>query len=143
MEKLLKNHFSAADLKTIKARLVEVDYPPGSELIKPGDNSKRQMSYLASGYVKITYPDPEYRMPVVVAVLGPGAVFGEEMVLLDEPSQCRVQSISAVRLFLLQRDQFERLKKHHTQVANRMLSYLLTLNLKRLGSCRERLVAVL
>ncbi|MBW2185742.1 MAG: cyclic nucleotide-binding domain-containing protein [Deltaproteobacteria bacterium] len=79
MTKYLKNHFSDTDQKTIKELLVEVEYPPHSELIKTGA-SVNQMLYLARGYVKVTCHNPEYHMPVVLAVLGPGATFGEEMV---------------------------------------------------------------
>jgi CRP-like cAMP-binding protein len=85
------------------------DVEAGEEVIVQGD--KGDFFYvIESGAAEVLRADPG-RKPVSVAVLGPGAGFGEEALLKGEPRNATVRMTEAGRVLKIGRDDFDRLLK--------------------------------
>ncbi|MBP9779375.1 cyclic nucleotide-binding domain-containing protein [Candidatus Gracilibacteria bacterium] len=90
----------------------------GDVIIKQGDASNGCAYYLVSGHVKIIQADNE------VALLGPGAFFGEIALITDELRTATVEAIDDIELQVFLKDDFLVLLKrsaHHEKLKAEIL----------------------
>lgn len=140
MPKGVINNFSPSELDLLKTLWNKEDFDSETDLFQADDPSCQRMFLIVSGYVKVLYSSPDFNMPVVVAILGPGASFGTEFVLSATPCHYTVQTVSKLRVLSMDRQNFEQLNTVQPIVANRLLRFLLQVNLERLHTSCERLV---
>jgi rhodanese-related sulfurtransferase len=89
--------------------MVPQDVAPGEAVIKQGD--KGDFFYvIATGRAKVLRSD-DGNAPVTLATLGPGAGFGEEALLKDEPRNATVRMPEGGRVLKLAKADFDRFLK--------------------------------
>ncbi len=90
---------SAAVIELAARRLVRLELPAGTAVIREGEAGDR-FYIVASGSLRVT------RSGAVLREMGPGDSFGEIALLRDVPRTATVVAISDVELFALDREQF-------------------------------------
>nr|WP_320049395.1 cyclic nucleotide-binding domain-containing protein [uncultured Desulfuromonas sp.] len=138
---LFSKHFSSSESQLLARRFKKTTFPAEEILWQEGSHVTGRMFLLSSGYVKLSSRRPEYRMPIVHAVIGPLSIFGEETLFLDEPSLYTVQCVSDIETLFMDRSAFDQLLYDQPRLANRFLQKLFSLSLHRQRATCKRMMA--
>lgn len=89
-------------------RMIPVKVEVGEEVIQQGDTGEHYF-FLESGEAEVWRTDPMTDETSMVAVLGPGSVFGEEALLLDGCRNASVRMLTQGRIWTLFKTDFDTL----------------------------------
>lgn len=89
-------------------RMIPVKFKAGDEVIQQGDTGEHYF-FLESGEAEVWRTDPMTDETSMVAVLGPGSVFGEEALLLDGCRNASVCMLTEGRVWTLLKTDFNTL----------------------------------
>jgi CRP/FNR family cyclic AMP-dependent transcriptional regulator len=104
-----------------------------------GDNAET-MFVVARGKVKIVVTSPDGK-DLILAVLGPGQVFGEMALLDSAPRSATVITETSVDLVVIHREEFQRLLGGAPRIAHRLLA-ILSQRLRRANAAMQSLAYV-
>ncbi len=102
--------------------LVEVDLSRGSSLFEEGDQGD-QLYFLISGKIKLGRRVPDGRENLL-AVLGPGEIFGEMALFDPSPRTATATAVSETRLVGLKHENLKELLQTRPEVAMQLLQAL-------------------
>jgi CRP/FNR family transcriptional regulator len=102
--------------------LVEVDLSRGSQLFEEGDQGD-QLYFLVSGKIKLGRRVPDGRENLL-AVLGPGEIFGEMALFDPSPRTATATAVSETRLVGLKHENLRELLQTRPEVAMQLLQAL-------------------
>lgn len=138
---LFDKHFSSSENRLLARRFKKTTFAADDVLWQEGSRIEGRMFLLSSGYVKLSSRRPDYRMPIVHAVIGPLSIFGEETLFLDEPSLYTAQCVSDIETLFIERSAFDQLLYDQPRLANRFLQKLFSLSLHRQRATCQRMMA--
>lgn len=138
---LFNKHFSSSENQLLARRFKKTTFAADEVLWQEGDSVEGRMFLLSSGYVKLSSRRPDYRMPIVHAVIGPVSVFGEETLFLREPSLYTAQCVSDIETLFMERTAFNQLLYDQPRLANRFMQKLFSLSLHRQRATYQRMMA--
>ena len=138
---LFNKHFSSSESQLLARRFKKTTYAADEVLWQEGDDVGGRMFLLSSGYVKLSTRRPDFRMPIVHAVIGPLSVFGEETLFLSEPSLYTAQCVSDIETLFMERNAFDQLLYDQPRLANRFMQKLFSLSLHRQRATCQRMMA--
>lgn len=123
---------SPVELQDVLGMALRLEVGAGERVITEGD-APDGMYIVASGAVRIVHR-PGARDEVELARLGPGDVFGEMALLLEEPRAASVVTQTPCVLLRLDRDGFAELLASEDRVANKIVLELARLACRRLNA---------
>ncbi|PLX94615.1 MAG: hypothetical protein C0620_05700 [Desulfuromonas sp.] len=138
---LFDKHFSSSENRLLARRFKKTTFAANDVLWQEGERVEGRMFLLCSGYVKLSSRRPDFRMPIVHAVIGPLSIFGEETLFLDEPSLLTAQCVSDIETLFMERCAFDQLLYDQPRLANRFLQKLFSLSLHRQRATCQRMMA--
>jgi len=138
---MFEKHFSTSESHLLARHFKKTTFAAEEILWQEGDTVERRMFLLSSGYVKLSSRRPDYRMPIVHAVIGPLSVFGEESLFLREPSLYTAQCVSDIEALFMERSAFDQLLHDQPRLANRFMQKLFSLSLHRQRATYQRMMA--
>jgi CRP-like cAMP-binding protein len=101
---------------------VEVVYPEGSEIVKPGDPST-SIYVVTQGSARMVLESPTStgKMSSVLRLLGPGDLFGLGPALDGRPYVAGLQSMTETRVLVVSRESFLRELEDHPAACRGLL----------------------
>lgn len=134
------------DLTTLEiSRIVEAGrieaWPAGSVIMEEGSNGPR-LVILLEGTVSVHKRNEALRGQFI-AELGPGAVLGEMSLLRDAPRSATVRATTALRLFAMDRRNFEEMARDGDPAALKLGVAIARVLAKRVEQLNQRLVDLL
>jgi len=99
---------SSDQLKHLADVMDEVNYEPGDEIIAQGGDGQ-YLWLLADGICRVTCRDDQVDESIQLAELEPPAAFGEMSFFHHAPHSASVRADTAVKVYRLHRDPFDRL----------------------------------
>lgn len=107
-------------LVRIETLLKSEEFGPGYRIVRQGEPGDR-MHLLSEGEVQVRrWKIPGMGTPENLAILRPGAVFGEIALVLNVPRTADVIAIGQVRTFSLSRDDWQNVKAFFPGFASRI-----------------------
>ena len=102
------------DLSHLRTKLTDrvshAHYQPGDYIFRQGD-APANFYVIESGEVEILRSTPEHPEAQVLAVLGPGAFFGEQALLSNQPRNASPRARTAVEVLVMGRNVFTQVSK--------------------------------
>lgn len=127
------------ELIKIANMMQKVQFNAGNVIFKRGDSGDA-LYLIREGQVEVLAPSPEEDAAEdVVAVLGPGDLFGEMAMVEHEPRSATVRSRTELKMLRLQKDYFENLMKQDHEIAFKIYRRLTIILSQRLRQTTERL----
>ena len=135
----LFNECTNAELIKIANTMHKVSFNAGDVVFKKGDPGDA-LFLIREGEVEILAPAPGGEdTEDVVAVLGPGELFGEMALVEREPRSATVRAKSDAKLWRIKRDYFEDLMKQDHEMALKIYKRITVIMSHRLRETTERL----
>ena len=100
---------SPGELQDLAARLVAIDYPPGTAVVEAGSPSD-SMYFVERGAVGI-FLGADDSAAALLSTLGPGMSFGEVALVDRDPRSATVRTLEPVRVLRLSFAEFDRLEE--------------------------------
>lgn len=122
------------DIQGIASSLKELSFKEGDYLFKEGEETKG-LYFVKSGKVNISKLTPA-GWSQTLAVFGPAHFFGELSILERRRHEADALAIEKSELYLLSRDDFERLEKEGSRLAyqiTRKIALVMSKNLRRMN----------
>jgi len=127
------------ELIKIANLLQRVGFNPDDVVFRRGESGDA-LYLIREGQVEVLAPSPEEEnVEDVVAMLGPGDLFGEMALVEGEPRSATVRSKTDSKLLRLQKDYFERLMIQEHEIALKIYRKLTIILSHRLRETTERL----
>jgi CRP/FNR family transcriptional regulator, cyclic AMP receptor protein len=95
------------------------EYSLGDVIIDE-ENWGRAMYFIVSGWVKIETRTVENNF--TMEIIGRGGFFGQEGILSNQPANCRVVTLTAVKLLMIPAQRFLQFIYQYTSIQNRLLT---------------------
>ncbi len=127
------------ELNQIAGLAEERTFPRDTVIFNAGDVAD-SVFVIARGKVKVVVTSPDGK-DLILAVLGPGQVFGEMALLDSAPRSATVVSDTVVELVVIHRDEFQHLLASEPKISRRLLA-ILTQRLRRANAAMQSLAYV-
>jgi rhodanese-related sulfurtransferase len=119
------------------SRMIPVNVEPGDEIIKQGETGE-QYFLLESGEAEVWRTDPIIDEISMVAILGPGSVFGEEALLIEGNRNATVRMRTAGKIWTLYKNDFDKILRNELLVSIESIEakFLISIGVANWLDCR-------